>query len=242
MNTYNIQLPSKGLTYNVPEGVDRTFVTIREPVGKDEMLLTNMSLISSGELFIKLIRNVLVDETWKNVDFLSGDVDAILFAIRYLMYGNYNVNVDCRKCGAKNEVEFDLSQIDLKPIGAEPITVGENLFLYEVDGITVKFMLPTDSSEKELNKFIEATKSKMQVNPIYERYIRLIKSVDNINEPGKIRDFLETKIKVSTFRKIRQYITDINPGVIKKCNFICNSCGESYDIDIVAGVDFFWVI
>jgi len=238
MNTLKISLPSKGLVYAV-DG-DKSYVEIREPTGRDETLLTNINLLNSGDLFIRLIQNMIVDPKWKNIDFLSGDSEAILFAIRFLMYGNYKSKIECPLCKNIFDYEYDLSNLELKTLDVEPVTPNSNLFEKAIDNYIFRFSLPTNNFDKELNQFIVKNKSKFHVSFVMERFIRSIKSINDITDLNKIRSIVENDIKVHTLKEMRNYINEINPGVKKDHTITCPSCIKNIDITMALGADFFW--
>jgi len=243
MDTKLIILPSCGKVYSIEGVEEKSRVEIREPLGKDEMLLTNTSLLGSGDVFIRLIQNLLVDKKWKNVDFLSADSEAILFAIRYLMYGNYKNKVVCPECKTEQEYEFQLNELRITTLDVDPVEPGKNLFLFVAsDGTNIQFSLPTDNFEKELSIFISKNKGKSGINFLFERHIRLVKSINNMSEPDKIRNYIENGMKVSTFKEFRDYVKSITPGVIKTYETRCNNCAASFNVDMTMGADFFWVI
>ncbi len=154
--------------------------------------------------------------------------------------------VECSKCEEKSRPEpgFDLSRLELKPLGAEPIALGVNAFKFTlpISKKEVVFKLFTGADERTLSNDLEQMKKKGQsaVEPAISH--RLWMHILQLGEETD-RAKLMRQIQLMTprdSRALRKYIADIEPGLNMTGTFDCKSCGETTDVDIPMSVDFFW--
>ena len=109
-----IDLPSKGRFY--PKGSPlhgKESIEIRFMTARDEDILTSPALLKKGVAIDRLLDNVLMDKSFKSKDLLTGDRNALMYAVRITGYGpDYPATITCRECASEYEHTFDLSLFD----------------------------------------------------------------------------------------------------------------------------------
>lgn len=238
-----IPLPSKGIVYSVDHPLhcaDRA--EIRSMTAKEEDILTSSALLRQGKATTALVRSCLINKAVDPDSLLVSDKNALLIAIRITGYGaDYKVEVECPKCGEKCKHAFDLSKLPIKPLGAEPIEVGQNAFSFVLP-ITCKeviFKLPTGFDERELSQVLEKTKKTGGEAPVTTRLMYQVIRIGGETDKGKIAQFIRN-MPARDSRSLRLYIDSISPGVEMLQTFSCSACGNEAEVDVPIGTEFFW--
>lgn len=240
-----VPLPSAGKIY--PQGSalsGRDLLEIKAMTAKEEDILTSRALLRTGRALDALLRSCILD---RNVDvdsMLVGDRNAALIAIRITGYGQqYKVEIECPVCGEKSTHEFDLATLPVKRMGAEPSTPGVNEFSHvlPISGATVKFKLLTGSDERELSTVLDRMKkaSGGLESLVTTRLLHQVISINGESDRGKLAAMIRN-MPARDSRDLRKHIDDISPGVEMKQDFTCKSCGESSEVDVPMGTEFFW--
>ena len=71
------------------------------------------------------------------------------------------------------------------------------------------------------------------------RLFHQIVSIDGEEDRSKIQRMIQN-MPAGDSRKLRTYIDDISPGIEMKEFVACPSCGESSEVDMPLGAEFFW--
>ena len=245
IQTQQIPLPSQGVVY--PEGhslYDKKSVEIRAMTAREEDILTSRALIKNGTVITKLIESCLIDNTINVREMLSGDRNAIMVGVRITGYGqNYNVETECRECEAKQESEFDLAELAVKPLDIEPVTKGANEFEYvlPLSEKRVRFKFLTGADEEDIGHTAERLKRKGFVNEslVTTRLKYSILSIDGVTDRSAIANAVD-RMPAQDSAGLRGYINKHEPGVDMAQEVTCKNCGCSDDIAMPLGATFFW--
>lgn len=241
----SVPLPSGGVVY--PKGdplSGRSLIEIKAMTAKEEDILTSRALLRSGKALDALMRSCVLDRQIDVDGMLSGDRNAVLVAIRITGYGNaYEVTVECPSCSNKVKHEFDLGQLPIIPLGADPVELDSNLFSFKlpVSKKEVRFRLPTGRDERELSVTAERMKKQGQQleSLVTTRLTQQIVSIDGDADGQKIARFVQN-MPARDSRDLRTFMDKISPGVDMKQNFECGNCGETQEVDVPMGTEFFW--
>jgi hypothetical protein len=240
-----VPLPSRGIIYPQESGLfGQETLEIKPMTAREEDILTSRAYIKKGTVLTKLMESCLTNKSIKPDDLISGDRNALMVAIRITGYGSdYEVELDCPECGAKNNATFDLSQLPIKRLEIEPVRFGENLFEVSlpVSKKTVRVKFLTGHDEKEM-MIINERKRKSGIktdSSITDRLSRSIVSVDNITDRNKINMFVNN-IPARDSLSLRKFLDKNEPGVEMKSWMSCDSCYEESEVNIPIGISFFW--
>ena len=167
-----------------------------------------------------------------------------MVALRITGYGaDYNVEVSCPSCGAINNADFDLSQLPIKRLEVEPVSIGQNLFevILPLTKKSVKVKFLTGHDEKEMLT-INERKKKRGLNTdstVTDRLNRCIEEVDGIKDKNKIAFFVKN-MPVRDSLALRKFLDNQEPSVSMKGLLQCNSCFEESEVELPIGTSFFW--
>lgn len=238
--TETIELPSKGLLYPKSSPLSSGVVEMCYMGAYHEDILTNSNFIKNGTVIDKLLQALIVTPGVNYDDILIGDKDAIMIAARILGYGkSYPI-----KLGNSDTYNVDLSLLEEKPIHEEiSKSSGTNEFSFELPQSKeiVTFKLLTHGDEIKINKEIEGLK-KIKPDKNFSSTTRLkfmITSVAGSREQKDIREFVDKYMIASDARALRQYYSEINPGV----NLVIDINTENYvkeGVEIPITLGFFW--
>lgn len=240
-----VPLPSQGKVY--PEGTPlsgKELVEIKAMTAVEEDILTSRGLLRTGKALDALMKSCIIDKSVDPSQLLSGDRNAILVSIRIVGYGqDYDCEVTCPVCGEKTKHSFDLSQLPMKRLGADPVAPGVNEFAHTLpSGRQVTFKLLNGAEEKDLSTAVERMKKLSgdgRESLITTRLQFHVVSVDGEKDGGKIAQILRT-MSAKDSRDLRKKIDDVSPGVEMKQEFTCPSCTETMEVDVPMGTEFFW--
>jgi len=242
-----VPVPSEGKVY--PEGTslhNRKTIKIKAMTAREEDILSSQALIKEGTVINHLIDSCVLDKSIDVKDMLLGDRNALMVSIRITGYGSsYTAHAACPECAARGSYDFNLSELEIKTLDIDPVTPGENIFSYKLP-ITKKevhFKFMTGRDEHDRNKILERKKKalpgiKVEDN-ITSRLNQLILSIDGIADKNKISQFIRGMPALDS-RSLRNHINDHEPGIDMSTWMKCLSCGESSNISLPMGTNFFW--
>jgi len=240
-----IPLPSGGLVYpkNHPlYGVNA--VDIRAMTAREEDILMSRALSKSGSTMSSLISSCLVDRRIDSKTLISGDRLAIIMGIRITGYGSrYKTAVDCQSCGVVSKNEFDLGELDVKPLEIEP-SGDDNLFefILPMSKKRVLFKFMTGQDEEESNAIIERKQKLFPGAPegiVTTKLESHVVSVDGVTDKTKIARFVSSMLAGDS-RALRNYIDKNEPGVNLEVSWDCEHCSHSNKNTLPTGALFFW--
>lgn len=241
----SIPLPSLGVVYPAESPLHgKETVDVRAMTAREEDILTSRALIKKGTVITELIKSCLIDKRIDVSTMLSGDRNALMVALRVTGYGaEYNAEVECPACQARSKQAFNLSELQIKPLTLEPITLGQNLFevTLPITKKSVRFKFLTGADEEEIMTIQERKKKAggMSDNLVTTRLQFCLMAVDGKVEKNLINSFIRSMpARDSLF--LRQVIDQNEPGIDMKSYMDCPSCSESSEVRIPLGASFFW--
>lgn len=242
-----VPLPSKGKIYPVGTSLfNAEWLEIKSMTAEEEDILSSRGLLRSGKALGALMQACLCDKSIDPEKMVSGDRNAVLTAIRIAGYGSdYKVEVTCPQCDKKFKKTFDLAKFEIKPLTAEPVQEGQNLFSIELP-ITKKtclFKLLSGEDERELSVTLERTKAAygpQAVDPSVSLrlYFNIVQLGDE-RDRGKLREIVKN-LPARDSRKLRKYIEEISPDINMKQIVTCLHCSENSEVTVPMGTEFFW--
>ena len=239
-----VDLPSRGKFY--PEGHplhNADSVEIRYMTAKDEDILTSSSLLKKGVAIDRMLENILVNKAVKVDSLLIGDKNALILAARITGYGaEYRTSVNCPICAAKNDHEFNLSEITAKdtPIDISLSEGGKFLLTLPKSKVQVEVRLMTGSDEKELTLLAERRKkNNLPEAALTDQFKRIITAVNGNIEQNNISQFVDN-MPAADSRFLRSTYGDVTPNIDMNQNFTCTSCGFEEEVSVPFTADFFW--
>ena len=240
-----VPLPSAGLIYPPESGFhNKEAVEVKAMTAKEEDILTSRALIKKGTVITELIKSCMTDKTL-DVDVLtSGDRNAIMTALRVTGYGaEYNAEVTCPECDAKNKKDFSLAELPIKRLEIEPVAPGANLFPFvlPVSKKNVHFKFLTGKDETEMSMIQERQKKQgAKVDSLVTtRLIHSIVSVEGVTDRNKISTFVRN-MPARDSLSLRKYMDKNEPGIEMKSWLQCDECSEQSEVSLPLGASFFW--
>jgi hypothetical protein len=233
-----IEIPSKGLLYPTKKPVVKvTYLT-----AADENILTSPNLLQSGKFIDVLLKNKIVDgPTTDPGDLLSGDRNAIMIWLRATGYGEmYPVILTDPDTGLEFETEINLSELKMKPLGAEPDEKGLFDFVLPMSKKNIKFKLLTSRDEDDINKRVEAQKKNGRGfnDSLTHKLGTHIMSIEGNEDKEYIHNYVNS-MRAGDSLAIRRYIGSIEPGVDMSIE-VQSPGGVSFSTFLPIGLDFFW--
>tara|TARA_A200000159_G_C7291755_1_gene326036 strand:- start:376 stop:1227 length:852 start_codon:yes stop_codon:yes gene_type:complete len=241
----SVPLPSKGVVYDVDSPLHgMETVEIKAMTAKDEDILTSRALIKKGTVITSLLRSCLMDKSIDPDQLLSGDRNAIMTALRVTGYGpEYTVEVDCPACGERNKQAFDLTDMPINNLEAQPISLGANAFEFKLPstGLPVKFKFLTGEDEREIMTIAERRKKKGIAgdNMVTQRLEYSIISVNGITDKTKISMFVKN-MPARDSLALRRHLDKNEPGIDLTGWLECIHCTETSEVKLPLGASFFW--
>jgi hypothetical protein len=241
----SIPLPSLGKVYPSNSALyNKESVDIRSMTAKDEDILMSRAYIKNGTVISKLLESCIVNKDIKVKEMLSGDRNALMIGLRTIGYGaDYRVEVGCPECDHRNNSEFDLTNVPIKPLEIEPSEVGENIFEFvlPVSKHTIQFRFLAGGDEEEISKTQERKKKKGFVaeSVVTTRLLYNIVSVNGNDNRAKIAQYVRNMLARDSLA-LRKYIDKHEPGVELSDYMTCAACGEESKVNIPLGASFFW--
>ncbi len=241
----SVPLPSAGLIYPVghpfhlAKAAEYTAMT-----AKEEDILMSPALIKRGTVISELIKSSLVNKKVDVSTLLSGDQQALMLGIRMSGYGNvYEPQFNCPSCEAKNTVQIDLSEFEIKSLQIEPIEPGRNLFRFDLPRSkkTIIFKFLTVAEEEKAVKEAEMKKKRgfLKDNLVTTQLLNSIVAVDGDQNRGNIAKFVSNMLARDSM-ELRKYILKNQPSVETKFEFMCNFCDYAEKVDMPMTLEFFW--
>lgn len=240
-----VPIPSEGKVYPPGHPLNNTSeVEIRGMTTREEDILMSRALIRKGTVITELIKSCMVTPGVDVQQLISGDRNALMVAIRILGYGaSYEASMECPSCQVKNEINFDLNQLEIKPLDLTPSVIGENIFAFQLPQTkaTVEFKFLSGKDEEEILAVMDNRKKKgIQVdNAITMRLQHSILSVNGITDRNKISKFIGIMPAYDS-NMLRQYIDKHEPKIDMSYFFECSQCEHTEETVLPLGPTFFW--
>lgn len=242
-----VPLPSSGLIYAVDSPLHgKETLQIKAMTAQEEDILMSRALIKEGTVVKHLIKSCLIDKSVDPDDLLAGDKNSLIIAIRITGYGSeYRAVVSCPVCSKTDNYSFDLSQIGIKRLGADPIAPGRNefSFMLPVTKKQVTFRFLTGRLEEEdriaREKMARLFPDAKVDNVVTRQLENQTLSIDGKTDRVAISSFIKS-MPAADSRAYRTYMTKIEPGLDMNLDFDCRSCSARSKVALPMGASFFW--
>lgn len=242
-----IPLPSAGAIYPSTSPLHgKETVQIKAMTAQEEDILMSRALIREGTVLNHLIKSCLIDKNIDPGEMLAGDRNAVLVSIRITGYGSaYNANVSCPSCSRQDLYTFDLANIGIKRLGAQPSIPGTNEFSYSlpVTKKTIFFKLLTNNDEVEANRAREKMAKLFPDAKVEGAVTRQLEnqivSIDGKRDRSAISAFIKA-MPAADSRALRAHMSAIEPGLDMNVDFECKHCGVESKAALPMGAAFFW--
>lgn len=239
-----VNLPSKGLVYELDHPLSKGFVEVKDATAKEENILTTESYIRQGIVIDKFLQSIIVSPKFNYDSLLVGDKDAIILASRIYGYGEiYSIEVTTPS-GDKQRADINLSEILHKEVD-ETIFTNQNRFNYQFENRfgkwSIDFKLLTVGDQRKIDEKLKKVKSiGREDKQITARLEEMILSVNGNEDPMFIKLFIENNFLVRDSRAFREYVAKIQPGPNMEIELIDEVTGEPFRSTITIRPDFFW--
>lgn len=244
-----IDLPSQGLVYPQENPLSSGQIEMRYPSARDEDILTSQNLIQKGVVIDKLLESLIVSDIDYD-DLVIGDKNALIMAARVLGYGkNYNTEVQCPRCGEKEQIDIDLLELKDKEVDTDKYNRQNSYeFTLPKSGRKITFKLLTNRDEKKITEEIKRIKAfnkksgkKEAVSPEFTTRLKyMILSVDGRDEIKVIREFVDKELVSQDTYEFRKHLREFTPDIDSRFLFECSNCGEETVLAVPMTVEFFW--
>lgn len=244
-----VELPSKGLAYPETHPLhNKDVIEIRFMTAKDEDILSSQTLLKKGIAVERFMQNIIIDSNIKTSSLLVGDRNAIIIAARRSGYGSdYETKVTCPACGEQDLCSFDLASpeiretnIDNESFNISPTNGGTFIVKAPLTGFNIELRLLTGKEEMELTAKMRSRQKKKLADAIVSDQLRMmIVSVEGHKDRQVINSYVNT-VTTQDSRYLRLALKAITPDVKVAENFECPSCGNTQELEVPFGADFFW--
>ena len=244
-----VDLPSRGRFYPKDSPLyGKESIEIRYMTARDEDILTSPALLKKGVALDRLLDNVLMDNSFKSKDLLSGDRNALMYAVRITGYGSdYPAQVTCKGCGTEHVHDFDLSNFDemYKNVSDEDIEsvnlTDHGTFTYTLPKTRVtvegKFISGHDE-DRLINASQMKKKNKMLETQTTDLLRTIIISANGVTDPTELSDFINN-MPAADSRALREVYAKIVPDVKFLEETTCPACGTEQEGDVPITTRFF---
>ena len=245
-----VDLPSGGRFYPTNSPLyGKQSIEIRFMTARDEDILTSPALLKKGVALDRLLDNVLMDNSFKSKDLLSGDRNALMYAVRITGYGAaYPASLSCRECGSEYTHTFDLSNFDemYKEISDEDVEsvqlTEHGTFTYILPKTKVliegKFITGHDE-DRLINSAQMKKKNKLIETQTTDLLRAIIISANGVSDPSDLSEFINN-MPASDSRALREVYSKIVPDVKFREETVCDHCGTEQEVDVPITTGFFW--
>ena len=242
-----IPLPTAGILYPKENPLhNKATLQIKAMTAQEEDIIMSRALLKEGTIIFHLIKSCLIDKSIDPNDLLLGDRNSLLVAIRITGYGSkYNANIVCPSCAVMNYQAFELSDLEIKRLSINPMSVGKNEFEFKlpVSKKNVTFKFETVASNHE-STITQERKRKLMPDMKLEGIItsmleNQILSIDGVYDRNKILGFIQS-MPAGDSKSLRKFINSNEPGIDMHVNMTCQSCSVESKIGLPLGAAFFW--
>tara|TARA_B100000035_G_scaffold292438_1_gene281074 strand:- start:76 stop:891 length:816 start_codon:yes stop_codon:yes gene_type:complete len=242
----SVPLPSGGMLYS-PDSFfyNKSLIQIKAMTAKEEDILSSQAYSKDGSSIDHLIASCTGAPLKDIKRLLLGDRNALLISIRVTGYGaDYNAEVNCTACGKSSQYEFNLSELEIKQLDVEPVEPGKNIFQFKlpVSKKVVYFKFFNTNDENQIDSEI-SNMSKMlgeaSTGRVTSRLFKRIVSIDGVTDRNQIKKFIDIMPAYDS-KKLRSYISDLEPKIITEVHYKCKHCGNETMIPLPIGRNFFW--
>jgi len=208
---------------------------MREMKVAEENMLLDRRQRRDAAAINNVLQACLLTEGIKVMDMLVGDRVFAMIQLRRLTYGDeYAFKVSCPRCDARFEWEENLGELPVRyledPAYAEPDHAFS--FTFPKTGKTIKWRLLRGKDEQKL-----AIARRENPDGLVT-FSMLLRTVEIEGEKAVTRKFFD-ELPGSDAAAFRGEVKDKECGVETTIVVECPDCGNSFDLDLPIGPDFF---
>jgi|10_taG_2_1085330.scaffolds.fasta_scaffold04439_2 hypothetical protein len=212
----DVELPSRGL------------VQLRPFNYEDEKVLRS---VKKGQNAQNVLTN-LIGRCVKDLDVNelgTGDFTFLLFKLRELSYGdNYKITVECEDCGEKNELEVQLSKLNVN-------------YADENYSKPIKVLLPDSKKTATLRRpKIKDAASMDDLEKLMNNLWRFVTDIEGHSDRMLIQNFIK-KTTVRDVATVREALLSEEVGLDTAVRFLCRACESDTSVALPMTADFFTV-
>lgn len=245
------KMPSQGLFYTNEEISDDVVdgeVHIKPMTAYDEILLRTPDLLFSGKAIEEVFKRC-IPQVYKPMELLSKDVDFLLICLRKITYGDLieiAYKHDCKD--AKNHTyQIDINSFLKNTKYIDPTSFKDKFKITLPNGQVVMIQPPKfkDSisifQRLSINKSEDMTPEKTY-NSLIDNVLSIIKSVDNVEDEGLIREWL-AELRANWLNNIANEVVTFGEfGIDFDFHAKCKDCNADIKISVpVNPISFFSV-
>ena len=233
----SFQLPSNGLFGGPKE------ITLRAMTTKEEKILLTAKDFS---VFDRLVKSCCVEPKELDTGLLhQNDIMYLVYALRELTFGNtYTQEVMCPECGFKQEVDIDISMMELNILDVDSIE--ENLQVkLPVNEDVLQLKILSSGEIKSIEKMVKqkTVKGKLLDPEAYEFTSKLMASIVSRNgedfESEEEKRAYVDKFHMRDLVAIQNTLTSIEFGLDTTNVITCNKCKEDVEVTGLICPEFF---
>ena len=241
---FDIELPSKGLTYNDTDGIFEEgalvngVAQVRALTTKDELIWTDKKLVEELKAPIIILKNTVLG--LKKPDLLiRADVEALLLQARVLTYGKMTkVNWNCSECGNTNELTVDYTRLPIKSLNNfdELMLKFRNFEIFMIPIIFKEAVEIQKANDNDISEQLDKIVSCIQrVNVIDEEGTK-----QTVQDKMFIAQWVE-QVNPKDFKFIIDHFTEVNKiGTVMDLDVKCSHCGYKEKTDVVVDITNFF--
>jgi hypothetical protein len=232
-----VKLPSKGVFYKI----NSDKLKVAYLTASDENILTNPTILESGEFLEILLNRKILDLSVRYKDLLPGDRNAIMLWLRATGYGkDYEATVTDPNTGEQFNYTFDLTELQMKELEVMPDEEGLFDFELPISKTKVKFKFLTVGDIEEIEdraEKYENNKSKEFDIPTYSLKKQIVE-INGVRDKNEISKFVDNML-LKDAKELRKYINKIEPGINMEVEV--KGAGRSpFKTFLPIGLNFFW--
>lgn len=239
-----VELPSRGIHYeNKKKSLKVAYLT-----AADEDVLSAQNLIQANSTIDELLKRKILDKDINYEEIVEEDKQAVLMFLRNTAWGSgYKITlIDPKpKEGYKYldengtfQTDIDLSVIKMKPFTLTPDDKDEFTYHCKKSNVKLTFKFITRLQEVEIEE-IKLKWNSDGVPPQKTKELEMmIKSIDDIRDPMRIRSFIIDKMPIKDSQDFRRFVAENKPGLDLTQTIIAPS-GEKITTIVGFGVEFF---
>lgn len=217
-----VSLPSKNRFYSLVDAGKP--ITLRPMTFDDEKAMLSKNNANQDVL------NILLGRCLGNIEvgqLLQMDKLYLIMKLREISYGDeYSATISCNSCRRDNQVNFELSKLQVNLIG-EDLTNPVEIELPVIKKKT-KVRLPRVADE---NYFSNA---EFAVNNLW----RFVEEVDGHDSKGLISKLIP-ELPIKDVHAILDVLSGTDYGIDTKVRFLCNYCSHNEILELPITSDFF---
>ena len=237
-----VLLPSRGVFYDGKDGPQDGQLHLRPMTGEEEQILATPRYVRKGQA-INMIFQRCLQESFRTDELLSIDRTFLLIWLRGISYGTqYEVEVKCPSCDKKFNHTIDLNHLTINdcPNGFNPASLNGTL---PVSGYKFHYRLSRGKDEnavqeyrdKQLRMFGDTGSD----DTLVYRTALLIDNIEGLKDKRELMMLLK-KLPIQDVAHVRNLIVEPPFGVDTRCQVICPSCLEDFEVDLPMEANFFF--